>query len=229
MIKASTIQLEQSWLEQLENEFNADYMQTLFAFLEDEKQNKATIYPAEDKIFAALNSAPLNKVKVVILGQDPYHGPEQAHGLSFSVPKDQRIPPSLLNMYKEIHNDLGIAIPEHGNLESWAQQGVLLLNSVLTVRQAEAASHQGKGWEEFTDKIISIINEESSNIVFMLWGNYAQKKGKMIDREKHCVLTAAHPSPLSAYRGFLGCGHFSKTNDYLQSVGETPIDWAIKS
>jgi uracil-DNA glycosylase len=164
---------------------------------------------------------------VVILGQDPYHGPGQAHGLCFSVRKGVRVPPSLVNIYKEIERDLGIAIPSHGNLEKWAGQGVLLLNATLTVEQANAGSHQRKGWEQFTDAAIRQLNDERDGLVFMLWGSYAQKKGAIIDRARHCVLTAPHPSPLSAHRGFIGCGHFSEANRYLESHGLAPIDWSV--
>ena len=169
----------------------------------------------------------MNKVNVVILGQDPYHGANQAHGLSFSVPKGVKIPPSLRNIYKEIHSDIGINPPNHGYLHSWAQQGVLLLNSVLTVRDSQAASHQGKGWETFTDSVISVVNQHTQNVVFLLWGSYAQKKGQVIDRQRHLVLNAPHPSPLSAHRGFLGCRHFSQANHYLQQHNKTIIDWSI--
>lgn len=222
-----TIKLDPSWLSHLQTEFEQTYMQQLSAFLRDEKAAGQTIYPNGDNIFAALNTTPLDHVKVVILGQDPYHGPGQAHGLSFSVPQGIKIPPSLRNIYKEIHQDVGIQPPPHGNLNSWAEQGVLLLNSVLTVRDSQAASHQGKGWETFTDKIISTLNEQRQNIVFLLWGSYAQKKGAVIDASKHLVLKAPHPSPLSAHRGFLGCQHFSQTNAYLQQQQQSPIDWSV--
>ena len=222
-----TIKLHPSWLTHLQTEFEQTYMQQLSTFLRDEKAAGQTIYPNGDNIFAALNTTPLNHVKVVILGQDPYHGPGQAHGLSFSVPQGVKIPPSLRNIYQEIHQDLGIQPPAHGNLNSWAEQGVLLLNSVLTVRDSQAASHQGQGWEIFTDKIISTLNEQRQNIVFLLWGSYAQKKGAVIDANKHLVLKAPHPSPLSAHRGFLGCQHFSQTNAYLQQQQQSPIDWSI--
>jgi len=170
---------------------------------------------------------PLSKVRIVVLGQDPYHGPNQAHGLSFSVLPGMPIPPSLKNIYKELHDDLGLHIPSHGHLEKWASQGVLLLNSVLTVEQGLAGSHQGKGWERFTDKVIKVVNEQRSNVVFMLWGAYAQKKGQVINADKHLVLTAPHPSPLSAHRGYLGCQHFSKANEYLNSHSYDSIDWQI--
>jgi len=222
-----TVNLEASWLTHLSAELKKEYIQNLSAFLREEKASAQTIYPAENAIFNTLNSTPLSQVKVVILGQDPYHGAGQAHGLSFSVPKGIKIPPSLRNIYKELHSDLNIKTPDHGNLQTWAQQGVLLLNSVLTVRDSEAASHQGKGWETFTDKIISVINEQTQNVVFLLWGSYAQKKGQVIDRQRHLVLNAPHPSPLSAHRGFLGCKHFSQANHYLQKNKQTIINWSI--
>ena len=222
-----TIKLEASWVDHLQIEFEQSYMQQLAEFLRQEKASEQTIYPAGDVIFSALNTTPLNNVKVVILGQDPYHGAGQAHGLSFSVPKGVKIPPSLRNIYKEIQSDLGINTPNHGYLHSWAQQGVLLLNSVLTVRDSQAASHQGKGWETFTDKVISVINHQTQNVVFLLWGSYAQKKGQVIDRQRHLVLNAPHPSPLSAHRGFLGCRHFSQANEYLQQHNKARINWSI--
>ena len=222
-----TIELNKEWLSLLEDEFDLPYMGDLSQFLRLEQAAGKIIYPAGNNIFAALNTTPLSQVKVVILGQDPYHGPNQAHGLSFSVPKGVVIPPSLKNIYKEIKNEFGEKPPTHGNLITWANQGVLLLNSVLTVEHSKAASHQGKGWEQFTDQVIKIISNERQNIVFLLWGAYAQKKGQSIDKSKHLVLSAPHPSPLSAHRGFLGCQHFSKTNDYLQSSNQIPIDWQI--
>lgn len=223
------IELNTEWLALLQEEFDTHRMQQLRAFLQTEKAKGKVIYPAGRNIFAALNTTPLASVKVVILGQDPYHGPNQAHGLSFSVPPGERIPPSLQNIYKELARDLNFNIPNHGHLMSWAEQGVLLLNSVLTVQAGLAASHQGKGWEEFTDKIIEIISRERDHVVFLLWGAYAQKKGRTIDRQKHLVLTTTHPSPLSAHRGFLGCGHFSKTNDYLRNHQLAPIDWQLSA
>jgi uracil-DNA glycosylase len=215
------------WRANLADEFEKDYILSLSAFLTSEKQSR-TIYPDESQYFAALNATPFCAIKVVILGQDPYHGEGQAHGLSFSVQPGVKIPPSLVNMYKELEMDLGINPVNHGYLQQWAEQGVLLLNSVLTVEASKAGSHQNKGWEKFTDKIISLINEKHQGVVFMLWGAYAQKKGRQIDRQKHCVLESVHPSPLSAYRGFLGCQHFSKTNEYLVSKGKTPIQWALE-
>ena len=221
------IQLEATWLKELNQEFEKDYMQSLSQFLRSEKQAGKTIYPAGDRIFAAFDHTPFDKVKVVILGQDPYHGPGQAHGLCFSVPQGIKTPPSLVNIYKELNSDLGLPIPQHGCLEKWADQGVLLLNSVLTVQQQMAASHQGRGWEQFTDFVIRCINEHREHVVFMLWGSYAQKKGAFIDRNRHLVLQAPHPSPLSAHRGFLGCRHFSQANEYLKQHGHNEIDWSL--
>ncbi len=221
------IQLHPSWLEHLSAEFDKPYMQQLSQFLRAEKASGKIIYPSGENIFNALNTTTLDRLKVVILGQDPYHGPNQAHGLSFSVLKGVKTPPSLQNIYKEINTDLGIPIPNHGNLQSWAEQGVLLLNSVLTVEHALATSHQKRGWEQFTDAIISVINRECQNIVFLLWGSYAQKKGHVIDRQRHLVLNAPHPSPLSAHRGFLGCKHFSQTNAYLEQQSQQIIDWSV--
>lgn len=221
--------LEQApeWQAQLAGEFEQPYMRQLKAFLQQQKQAHKVIFPHSNNWFHALETTPLSKVKVVILGQDPYHQPGQAHGLCFSVKPGVAIPPSLNNIYKELKSDLGIDPASHGYLESWAQQGVLLLNAVLTVEQNQANAHQGKGWELFTDKVIATVNEARQNVVFMLWGSYAQKKGAMIDTDKHLVLKAPHPSPLSAHRGFLGCRHFSQANQYLQSNGLTPIDWQL--
>ncbi len=221
--------LEQApeWQAQLANEFDQPYMQQLKAFLQQQKQAHKVIFPHSNHWFHALETTPLSKLKVVILGQDPYHQPGQAHGLCFSVKPGVGIPPSLNNIYKELKSDLGINPVSHGYLESWAQQGVLLLNAVLTVEQNQANAHKGKGWEQFTDKVIATINETRQNVVFMLWGSYAQKKGAMIDTDKHLVLKAPHPSPLSAHRGFLGCKHFSQANHYLQSHGLAPIDWQL--
>lgn len=221
------INLEAGWLAHLRAEFDADYMLLLSQFLREQKALSKQIYPSGSQFFAALNNTPLEKVKVVVLGQDPYHGPNQAHGLSFSVPVGQKIPPSLINIYKELEADLGLVLPQHGNLQQWADQGVLLLNSVLSVEANKAASHQGKGWEEFTDKVIQVLNKEREHLVFLLWGAYAQRKGRVIDQERHLVLQAPHPSPLSAHRGFLGCGHFSKANSYLMRHGSPPINWQI--
>lgn len=202
-------------------------MEQLRSFLRSEKDQKKVIYPKSENIFNAFNLTPFDKVEVVILGQDPYHGPDQAHGLCFSVPKKIPIPPSLINIYKEIKADLGFPIPSHGNLEHWATQGVLLLNSVLTVEKGLAASHQGRGWEQFTDHVISILNQQKNGLVFLLWGAYAQRKGQYIDMQRHLVLKAPHPSPLSAHQGFLGCRHFSKANEYLEKLHKKPIDWKL--
>lgn len=221
------IKLDASWLEHLGDEFAKDYMLSLRTFLRQEKQQGKQVFPPGELIFNALNTTPFNKVSVVILGQDPYHGPGQAHGLCFSVMPGVQTPPSLGNIYKEIEADLGIARPEHGNLQHWAEQGVLLLNAVLTVEKAKAASHQGKGWEQFTDRVIQVLNDKREQLVFLLWGSYAHKKGQFIDRNKHLVLQSTHPSPLSAHRGFLGCRHFSQANDYLVKNGQAPIDWQI--
>ena len=221
------IKLHPSWLEHLQAEFNQDYMIALREFLKQEKAQGKQIYPPGELIFNALDSTPFDKVRVVILGQDPYHAPGQAHGLCFSVLPGVRIPPSLINIYKEINTDLGVTSPAHGYLQSWAEQGVLLLNAVLSVEKGNAASHQGKGWERFTDKVISMLSEKREHLVFLLWGSYAQKKGQIIDRDKHLVLQSPHPSPLSAHRGFLGCKHFSQTNAYLVKTGQQPIDWAL--
>lgn len=224
---AKTAGLHSQWLEYLRAEFEQDYFQSLSAFLRSENSQGKVVFPEEKCRFAALNATPLESVSVVILGQDPYHGPNQAHGLSFSVMPGVKIPPSLRNMYKELQSDLGCGVPSHGHLTAWAEQGVLLLNAVLSVEQAIAGSHQGKGWERFTDKVIEVINGECDKVVFMLWGAYAQKKGRVIDRDRHLVLNAPHPSPLSAHRGFLGCGHFSQANNYLFANGKAPIDWQI--
>jgi len=225
----SAIKLNQEWLDVLSDEFEQTYMQQLKAFLTEQKQLGKTVYPKGCDIFNALDSTPISQVKVVIIGQDPYHGPNQAHGLCFSVNKGVKIPPSLRNIYKELNQDIGFKIPNHGNLQSWANQGVLLLNSVLTVNQAQAGSHQGQGWELFTDKIIEVLNNRHQNIVYMLWGAYAQKKGVNIDQNKNLILKSVHPSPLSAHRGFLGCRHFSKCNNYLKESGDQEINWHIKN
>lgn len=223
-----SIQLEASWLAVLGEEFEKTYMIDLKRFLQQEKDQGNTVYPPGNTIFNALNTTAFEAVKVVIIGQDPYHGTGQAHGLSFSVPKGIAIPPSLQNIYKELQADIpGFTIPAHGNLHTWADQGVLLLNATLTVRANQAGSHQGKGWEQFTDAVIQQLNNQKHQLVFLLWGNYAKEKGKMIDTHKHLVLTAAHPSPFSAYNGFFGCKHFSKTNDYLKAKGVSPINWLI--
>ena len=219
--------LTSSWPEELSLEFEKDYMKKLLLFLTQEKSKGKIIYPHEDEIFSAFNLTSFENVKVVIIGQDPYHGEGQAHGTSFSVKKGIKPPPSLVNIYKEIYNDLGFPIPAHGNLEFWARQGVLLLNAVLTVEKDKAASHQKKGWEIFTDKVVEILNTKKEHLVFLLWGSHAQKKGEGIDRRRHLVLESVHPSPLSAHRGFLGCKHFSQTNTYLKETGQTQIDWKI--
>lgn len=216
-----------SWQQELNAEFEQAYMQDLKQFLRIEKDQKKIIYPHSSNWFHALETTPLDEVKVVILGQDPYHQPNQAHGLCFSVLPGVRTPPSLVNMYKELQADLDIAPANHGYLESWATQGVLLLNAVLTVEDSNANAHQGKGWEKFTDKVIATVNERCKHVVFMLWGAYAQKKGAVIDAETHLVLRAPHPSPLSAHRGFLGCKHFSQANTYLQQHDKTIIDWQL--
>lgn len=206
-------------------EFDQPYMKKLKEFLRQEKAAGHVIYPKGAHIFNALNITPFEKVEVVILGQDPYHGPDQAHGLAFSVRAGIALPPSLVNIYKEIENEFGVRMPRQGDLTGWAKQGVLLLNATLTVQAARAGSHQGHGWEQFTDAVIRALNDRGESIVFMLWGSYAQKKGAFIDRKKHLVLEAPHPSPLSAHRGFLGCGHFKKANDYLTRHGRKAIDW----
>ena len=223
----SEIQLHESWKAPLLPEFQADFMMRLRAFLLAEKAAGKQIFPKGSEWFRALDLTPLDKVRVVILGQDPYHGPGQAHGLCFSVQPGVRPPPSLANVYKELQSDLGIPRANHGFLEHWAQQGVLLLNSVLTVEMAKAASHQKKGWEQFTDAVIRLVNTKDEPVVFLLWGAYAQKKAAFVETDKHLVLKAAHPSPLSAHNGFLGCRHFSQCNAYLESKGLSPIDWAL--
>ena len=224
----NSIRLHDSWKAFLAPEFEQAYMSDLKKFLKQEKTAGKVIFPRGDSIFAALNHTPLDKVKVVILGQDPYHGPGQAHGLSFSVPTGVALPPSLQNIFKELEADLKIPRAKVGNLESWADRGVLLLNSVLTVEQGKAASHQNRGWEKFTDAVIRVINEHRENVAFILWGSYAQKKGAFIDRSKHFVLESPHPSPLSAHRGFMGSKPFSKVNQYLQKQGVEPVNWNLQ-
>ncbi|MGB2130777.1 MAG: uracil-DNA glycosylase [Marinobacterium sp.] len=216
-----------SWQPWLQPEFEQPYMQSLKQFLQAEKAAHKVIYPHSSNWFHALEATPLDQVKVVIIGQDPYHQPGQAHGLCFSVKPGVRIPPSLVNIYKELQADLGLEPVSHGYLESWAQQGVLLLNAVLTVEQSNANAHQGKGWEAFTDRIIQLVNEQCEHVVFMLWGSYAQKKGARIDQTRHLVLKAPHPSPLSAHRGFLGCRHFSQANAWLVQQGRESINWQL--
>jgi uracil-DNA glycosylase len=220
-------QLEPSWLNILASEFEQPYFAGLKTFLLEEKR-LYTVYPPGSLIFNAFAHTPFYKVKAVILGQDPYHGKGQAHGLCFSVPGGVQPPPSLINMYKEIHNDLGIAPSASGNLECWADRGVFLLNATLTVRASTAGSHQNKGWETFTDKVIQTLSSSRENLVFMLWGNYARAKKYLINTQKHLVLEAAHPSPFSVHNGFFGCKHFSKANEYLQQHGIEPIDWSVK-
>ena len=221
------IKLEPSWKNALRDQFEQPYMQQLREFLRQEHAAGKEIYPPGPLIFNALNSTPLDKVKVVILGQDPYHGPGQAHGLSFSVQPGIATPPSLVNIFKELQRDLNIPIARHGCLQSWADQGVLLLNTTLTVERANAASHANKGWQLFTDRIIQVVSEQRSDVVFLLWGSHAQSKQKLIDGTKHLILKSVHPSPLSAYRGFLGCGHFSQTNRFLEQRGLAPIQWEL--
>lgn len=225
MTASSSIKIDPSWLDHLAREFDQPYMAKLKQFLQQEKAAGAVVYPRGNEIFNALNTTRFDTVRVVIIGQDPYHGEGQAHGLSFSVRKGVAIPPSLMNIYKEIEAEYGARMPRHGELTKWAEQGVLLLNATLTVRAAQAGSHQKQGWEEFTDAIIRTVNDQHDHIVFMLWGSYAQKKGAIIDRARHLVLESAHPSPLSAHRGFLGNGHFKKANDYLAANGKKPVDW----
>ena len=218
------VQIEESWKKQLQAEFEKDYFIKLTDFVRNEYAS-TQIFPPGKLIFNAFNLCPFDKAKVVIIGQDPYHGPGQAHGLCFSVNDGVAFPPSLKNIFKEIQDDLGIPVPESGNLTRWANQGVLLLNATLTVRAHQAGSHQKKGWEEFTDAAIRALAEQREHLVFILWGAYAQKKGAFIDRNKHLVLASAHPSPLSAYNGFFGNKHFSRANEYLMAHGETPVSW----
>jgi len=218
--------IHDSWKKALWDAFQASTFLALKKFLLEERVNY-TIYPPGPKIFAAFNSTPLDQVKVVVLGQDPYHGPGQAHGLCFSVPHGIKPPPSLVNIFKELNTDTGAKIPAHGNLESWAEQGVMLLNATLTVRASSAGSHQKKGWEDFTDQVIQTISDQREHVVFLLWGRYAQAKETLIDGNKHLILKAAHPSPFSAYNGFFGCAHFSKTNAYLKETGQGSIHWEL--
>ncbi len=218
------VKIEESWKKALADEFNKPYFEQLTAFVKSEYAT-TTVYPEGKNIFNAFNLCPLPNVKVVIIGQDPYHEPRQAHGLCFSVQDGVEFPPSLQNIFKEIESDLGTPVPQSGNLERWARQGVFLLNSILTVRAHQAASHANKGWETFTDEVIKQISDKTENVVFMLWGNYAKVKGKVIDTKKHLILNTVHPSPLSVYRGFFGCKHFSRANQYLSEHGKTPINW----
>ncbi|MDG2337188.1 MAG: uracil-DNA glycosylase [Gammaproteobacteria bacterium] len=229
MFEEREIKLDSSWSERLKGDFETGYMAELREFLREQEKLGKTIYPAGDEIFAALNATAFEAVKVVILGQDPYHGPGQAHGLCFSVRKGISVPPSLQNIYKELVADVGFVPPDHGCLSEWAEQGVLLLNSVLTVEAGLAGSHQGKGWETFTDSIVNHLSVDATGIVFILWGNYAQKRGAMIDRDMHLVLESVHPSPLSASRGFFGNHHFSKSNEYLLAQNKAAIDWQLST
>lgn len=219
-------QIEESWKAVLMDEFRKDYFVKLKEFLVEEKKHY-TVYPPGSQIFSAFNLTPFHGVKVVLLGQDPYHGPGQAHGLCFSVPVGIPKPPSLINIFKELNDDLGIPTPNHGNLEKWAKQGVLLLNATLTVRANQAGSHQRQGWENFTDAAIMALSEKRTGLVFILWGAYAQAKAQIIDKSKHHILMGPHPSPLSVHRGFFGCKHFSKTNQLLTAMGKEPIDWSL--
>jgi uracil-DNA glycosylase len=221
------VNLIESWRAPLQPQFDSSYMADLKSFLATEKSAGKTIYPKGSEWFAALDATPLEQVRVVILGQDPYHGEGQAHGLCFSVQHGVRPPPSLMNIYKEMKTDLGIDPPKHGHLSSWAQQGILLLNSVLTVEAHKAASHQGKGWEKFTDEIIRLVNDQPHPVVFILWGSYAQKKAAFVDQSKHLVLKSVHPSPLSAHNGFFGAKPFSQTNAFLKAQGRGEIDWRL--
>ncbi|WP_417603065.1 uracil-DNA glycosylase [Owenweeksia hongkongensis] len=219
-------EIHASWYDQLSNQFNSDYFTELKSFLISEKAEQ-TVYPPGSKIFSAFNHTPFTSVKVVILGQDPYHGPGQANGLSFSVSPGIKIPPSLKNIYKEIEQDLKLPLPNTGDLSKWADQGVLLLNAVLTVRHKQPGSHQKRGWETFTDAVIKKLSDEKNGVVFLLWGNFARSKKALIDSGKHHILEAPHPSPFSAHTGFFGCGHFSKANEILEKQGQKPIDWKV--
>ena len=223
------LRLEPSWKARVGDWFVREDMRALSSFLRERIRAGARIHPEPQNIFAAFDATPFDAVKAVVLGQDPYHGPGQAHGLCFSVLPGVEVPPSLQNIYKELARDTGFAPPAHGYLMPWAQRGVLLLNSVLTVEEGRAGSHQGKGWEGFTDHVVDVLNREREGLVFLLWGSYAQSKGKVIDSRRHRVLKAPHPSPLSAHRGFLGCGHFSAANEYLARNGQVPVDWTLPS
>lgn len=227
MADSDSIRLEPSWKARIGDWLLRDDMRALSAFLRERLHAGARIHPDPKHIFAAFDATPFDTAKVVILGQDPYHGPGQAHGLCFSVLPGVPVPPSLDNIYKELNRDLGLPRPANGHLMPWARQGVLLLNSVLTVEEGQAGSHQGRGWEGFTDHVVDVLNREREGLVFLLWGSYAQAKGKVIDPRRHRVLKAPHPSPLSAYRGFIGCGHFSAANEYLARHGQAPIDWSL--
>ncbi|MHA7879120.1 MAG: uracil-DNA glycosylase [Saccharospirillum sp.] len=220
-------ELPDDWSGHLSGQFEQPYWAKLQAFLRQQSDSGERLFPPAEQVFRAFELTPFERVKVVILGQDPYHGPGQAQGLSFAVARGLRLPPSLVNIYKELEQDLGIQPVRHGDLSAWAEQGVLLLNAVLTVVQGKAGAHQGQGWETFTDAVIERLNQQRDHLVFMLWGSYAQKKGRIIDRQRHCVLEAPHPSPLSAHRGWFGCGHFSKANVYLRGTGQSPIQWQL--
>ena len=224
---AERLRLEPSWKARVGPWFEREEMQALSTFLRQRRAAGARIHPAPSQLFAAFDATPFDAVKAVILGQDPYHGAGQAHGLCFSVLPGVPVPPSLANIYQELQRDVGFVRPDHGHLMAWAQRGVLLLNAVLTVEEGRPGSHQGKGWEGFTDHVVDVLNREREGLVFLLWGSYAQAKGKVIDSRRHRVLKAPHPSPLSAHRGFFGCGHFSVTNQYLARQGQTPIDWSL--
>lgn len=227
MTESDRIKLEAGWKEALRDEFDKPYMKALGNFLRTEKAAGKEIYPPGPMIFNALNSTPLDQVKVVIIGQDPYHGPGQAHGLCFSVQPGVAIPPSLLNIYKELKRDLNLDMPSHGYLQSWAEQGVLLLNTSLTVERGQAGSHANQGWQPFTDRVIEVVSQHQPHLVFLLWGAHAQSKQRLIDTQKHLALRSPHPSPLSAHRGFLGNGHFSRCNKFLEQYGLAPIDWRV--
>lgn len=227
MTESDRIKLEAGWKEALRDEFDKPYMKALGNFLRTEKAAGKEIYPPGPMIFNALNSTPLDQVKVVIIGQDPYHGPSQAHGLCFSVQPGVAIPPSLLNIYKELKRDLNLDMPSHGYLQSWAEQGVLLLNTSLTVERGQAGSHANQGWQPFTDRVIEVVSQHQPHLVFLLWGAHAQSKQRLIDTQKHLALRSPHPSPLSAHRGFLGNGHFSRCNKFLEQHGLAPIDWRV--
>ena len=227
MTESDRIKLEAGWKEALRDEFDKPYMKALGNFLRTEKAAGKEIYPPGPMIFNALNSTPLDQVKVVIIGQDPYHGPGQAHGLCFSVQPGVAIPPSLLNIYKELKRDLNLDMPSHGYLQSWAEQGVLLLNTSLTVERGQAGSHANQGWQQFTDRVIEVVSQHQPHLVFLLWGAHAQSKQRLIDTQKHLALRSPHPSPLSAHRGFLGNGHFSRCNKFLEQHGLAPIDWRV--
>lgn len=226
-MSAANIQIEDSWKAALTEEFEKPYFAEIRRFLQEEKAAGKIIYPPGSLIFNAFNSTPFEKVRVVILGQDPYHGASQAHGLCFSVQHGVKPPPSLVNIYKELKDDVGFEIPKHGNLQKWTEQGVFLLNAMLTVEANQPASHQKKGWEEFTNAVIQKLSKDRNGLIFILWGNFAQQKAVLIDESKHTILKAAHPSPFSAYNGFFGCKHFSKTNEILKARGEVEIDWQV--